>query len=347
MNYGTVVAGMMLMLISMSSQAFVQGEGEPDGQTHEYNIELDSLDIQNNRVGGMTPEFSWNLGGNYAVIFHCENGDILHDAIHYKTYTNMTPSGPNRYKLNDYLDVEAKVWIGGAVNEYIDVPFSDQSNKLFQTYCRHGSTRVNNVQSGSKGKIVFIVTKPIVNGINISQQALLELAGDLGGKGIPTTPITRVQIRSGIITVPDKCTFNRGQKISVEFGNLPNSASKLNGSAYSQSVPIHVQCEGGSFSQGELNIQLGVQTNTASGTADFNHSLLGTIGEGQKRNDLGIALKDQSGREVEPNKFYDMHGFYKNQGDWNLVAAPVANSNSGSVKEGEFEASATVVAQFQ
>lgn len=352
MNYGTVVAGMMLMLISMSSQAFVQGEAEPDGQTHEYNIELDSLDIQNNRVGGMTPEFSWNLGGDYAVIFHCEKGDLLQQAIHYTTRTNMAPSGPNRYKLNDYLDIEAKVWIGGYVNDYIPVPFTNESNKMPLTYCYKshrggGIARVNNIQSGSKGKIVFIVTKPIVNGINISQQALLELAGDLGGKEIPTTPITRVRIQSGIITVPDKCTFNRGQKISVEFGNLPNSASKLNGSAYSQSVPIHVECEGGSFSQGELNIQLGVQTNTASGTAEFNHSLLGTIGEGKKRSDLGISLKDQNGRSVEPNKFYDMHGFYKNQGDWNLVAAPVANSSTGSVKEGEFEASATVVAQFQ
>lgn len=58
-------------------------------------------------------------------------------------------------------------------------------------------------------------------------------------------------------------------------------------------------------------------------------------------------LKDESGGTVVPNQFYNVKGFYQNQGDWNLTAAPVAKPSVGSVKEGEFEASATVVAQFQ
>lgn len=52
-------------------------------------------------------------------------------------------------------------------------------------------------------------------------------------------------------------------------------------------------CEGGSFDQGALNINLGVQTTTASGTAGFNGNLLGTLSGGQKRDDLGIMLKDE------------------------------------------------------
>ena len=166
-------------------------------------------------------------------------------------------------------------------------------------------------------------------------------------QAIPSTPISRVIISSGLITVPDRCVFNKGQKIAVEFGTLPNAASKLDGNNYKQSVPIHVECEGGSFSQGALNIELGIQTTTASGTASFNHQLLGTLSNGQKRSDLGILLQDTNGRPVVPDQFYEMKGFYKNQGDWNLTAAPMANAGAGSVKEGEFEASATVVAKFQ
>lgn len=196
--------------------------------------------------------------------------------------------------------------------------------------------------------MVFIVTKPIINGINIASQSLLDVAGRMGTAGpTPTTSISRVVIKSGIITVPDKCTFNRGDKITVEFGNLPGSNEKLNGVNFSKSIPIHVQCEGGSFDQGALNINLAVQTSTASGTAGFNNQFLGTLSNGQKRDDLGIILKDEGGRTVVPNQFYNVKGFYQNQGDWNLTAAPIANPGAGSVKEGEFEASATVVAQFQ
>lgn len=96
--------------------------------------------------------------------------------------------------------------------------------------------------------MTFIVTKPIINGINITSQSLVEVAGRLGSAGpTPTTPISRVVIKSGLITVPDKCIFNRGDKISIEFGDLPGSAARLNGTNYSKSIPIHVVCEGASI----------------------------------------------------------------------------------------------------
>lgn len=341
-----------LSAVTLTANAFVQGEGEPDGKLNYYYINLNSLDISQNHPGGRTPEFNWNLGGNYTVDFHCAGGDIPKSPVYYTTLDNMERSSTaGRFKLNDYLDVEVSVYIAGNVNEYVKAPFSGYSNRFSNYSCsrnrNNGVIRADRIQSGSKGKVVFIVTKPIINGINISKQALLDVAGDLGGQGNPTTPISRIEITSGIITVPDKCTFNKGQKISVEFGSLPNSARKLDGNSYGQSVPIHVECEGGSFSQGALNIELGIQTTTASGTADFNNQLLGTLSNGEKRNDLGILLRDASGSTVVPNKFYEMKGFYRNQGDWNLTAAPMANAGAGSVKEGEFEASATVVAKFQ
>lgn len=332
--------------------AFVQGEGEPEGSLHQYNIELQNLDIANNHVGGRTPDFNWSLGGDYVVNFHCPDRNIPRDAIYYSTFSTMPLSSNNtRFKLNEYLDVEVSIFVAGNVNRYVRAPFTNFSNQYRNYSCstsrNNGTVRANSIESGSKGKVVFVVTKPIINGINITGQALLDLAGDLGGEGAPTTPISRVLISSGVITVPDKCTFNHGQRITVEFGNLPASANKLNGTSYSQNIPIHVQCEGGSFSSGAMNIQLGVQTSTASGTADFNNQLLGTLSNGQKRSDLGIQLKDDRGNSVVPNTFYQMNNFYQNQGDWGLVAAPVANPGAGSVKEGEFEASATVVAQFQ
>lgn len=337
----------------LAAHAFSQGEGEPEGGApHQYDIELSSLDVSKNHVGGRTEPFPWNLGSWYVVNFYCQQADISREPIYYTTTTTMPPSsqGANRFRLNEYLDVDVQVWVAGGYKKYVQAPFTNVSNRNNSNTCkkRKGYVRASNVESGSKGKVTFIVTKPIINGISITSQSLLEVAGRMGSGGpIPTTAISRVVIKSGLITVPDKCTFNRGDKISIEFGDLPGSAARLNGSNFSKSIPIHVSCEGGSFDQGALNINLGVQTTMASGTAGFNDHFLGTLSSGEKRDDLGIVLKDESGSIVVPNQFYNVKGFYQNQGDWNLTAAPVAKPGVGSIKVGEFEASATVVAQFQ
>ena len=238
--------GATLSSMTLTASAFTQGEGEPQGgMPHQYDIELKSLDMDKNHIGGRTSPFNWNLNGQYVVNFHCPVENISRGAIHYSTLSTMplSSNGPNRYRLNEYLDVEVSVWIAGRM--------------------------------GTAGPT-------------------------------PTTSISRVVIKSGIITVPDKCTFNRGDKITVEFGNLPGSNEKLNGVNFSKSIPIHVQCEGGSFDQGALNINLAVQTSTASGTAGFNNQFLGTLSNGQKRDDLGIILKDEGGRTVVPNQFYNV-----------------------------------------
>lgn len=158
--------------------------------------------------------------------FHCEQADISRQPIYYTTTTTMPPSnqGANRFRLNEYLDVEVQVWVAGRYNNYVQAPFTNFSNRYNDHSCkkRKGYERATNIESGSKGKVTFIVTKPIINGINITSQSLVEVAGRLGDAGpTPTTPISRVVIKSGLITVPDKCTFNRGDKISIEFGDLP------------------------------------------------------------------------------------------------------------------------------
>ena len=136
--------------------------------------------------------------------------------------------------------------------------------------------------------------------------------------------------------------MNQGTPIVVDFGTIPGSGSKLNGINFSKSVPIHVKCEGGSFSQGALNIKLGIQQ---ANPAFDDGKYLSTTGS-VDRSELGIALKDSAG-PVTPNVFYNIPGFANNEGDWNLIAAPIAKSATSVIPEGDFRASATVVAEFQ
>lgn len=60
----------------LAGQAFTLGEGEPQGGSpHQYDIELNSLDVSKNHEGGRTDPFTWNLGSWYVVDFHCEQAE--------------------------------------------------------------------------------------------------------------------------------------------------------------------------------------------------------------------------------------------------------------------------------
>lgn len=145
--------------------------------------------------------------------------------------------------------------------------------------------------------------------------------------------MAQVYIQSAILFVPDKCVVNEGQLINVEFGEI--SGSNLNGSSYPQHIPVQFQCAGGSFEDGSLNIKLAV----SGAAASFNDNAFKT-----NKSDLGIQLT-HNGELVIPNVFYPVPNI-GNGGSWNLLAVPLANGNKEN-DEGEFNASATIVASFQ
>ncbi|WP_336221749.1 fimbrial protein [Citrobacter amalonaticus] len=322
----------------------VDGEIEPVNGTYDYLINIANKDITNN-VAGATIADEFNLDGMFQGRAYCSQ-PMINQPVYYMSQATLTQSGtsPGYLKLNDYMDVKIEIYIGGALQQYVTVPFDNVSNKVNQNNCNPPSTVLDNqFTSGAKGKVTFMITKPIINGVNLQGSEIAKLYGRLGPGAMGQTPLSRITIASGIITVPDKCIVNRGTPIVVDFGNIPGTGSQLNGVNYSQNVPIHVKCEGGSFAQGELNIKLGIQQ---ANPAFVDGKYLSTQGT-TDRSELGIALRDTHGSPVVPNTFYTVPGFANNEGDWNLTAAPVAKSVTSMIPEGEFHASATVVAEFQ
>lgn len=81
--------------------------------------------------------------------------------------------------------------LAGGYKKYVQAPFTNVSNRNSNNSCkkRKGYTRATNVESGFKRKVTFIVTKPIINGINITSQSLVEVAGRMGSAG--PTPTRR------------------------------------------------------------------------------------------------------------------------------------------------------------
>ncbi|NIG98190.1 MAG: fimbrial protein [Serratia symbiotica] len=208
----------------------------------------------------------------------------------------------------------------------------NQSNEYFRYSCTPPYVQVNEYRSGSKGRVTFRVRKKIINGVQINDRQIIELYGRLGSSdaGFRPNPMAQVYIQSAILFVPNKCVVNEGKLINLECGEI--SGSNLNGSSYSQHMPVHFQCAGGSFEDGSLNIKLAI----SGAAAAFNDNVFKT-----NKSDLGIQLT-HNGALIIPNVFYLVPNI-GNGGSWNLLVVPLANGNK-EIDEGEFNASATIVA---
>ncbi|WP_049010444.1 fimbrial protein [Citrobacter koseri] len=340
----SLVGGLCSFLLSGTAFATVHGEVVPVNGTYPYLINIDNQNISSNQVGTTIP-FSFDLSGSYQVRAYCSSS-ITDQAIYFSSRATLLQPGstPGYLKLNDYMDVLIEIYIGGYEQKYHTVPFDNVSNMVTANSCTPPSSVLPLAfASGAKGRITFRITKPIINGVNLQGSEIAEIFGRLGSGIMGQTPLSKITISSGIFTVPDKCTVNQGVPIVVDFGTIPGTGNMLNGSNYSQNVPIHVKCEGGSFTTGDLNIKLGIQQADPVFEDGKYLSTTGTV----DRSELGIALKTSGGSAVSPNTFYNVPGFSNNQGDWNLIAAPIAKSSTSVIPEGDFRASATIVAEFQ
>ncbi len=352
-KYGVVIQAAigLISLLPWVCEAAFDGEIRSTQGTQIYNIDIGNMNITSN-VAGAEYSFPFSLSENYPGEAYCTH---LMDqkAILFSGEASVLQPGstPQFLKLNDYMDVKVEIFIGGWEQQNHAVPFNDVTNKADQNTCNpaspnnHGGWQAltQKFNSGGKGVVTFKLTKPIINGVNLQGTEVARLFGRLdGGVAGRGTPMAQVNLNSGILTVADKCIFNNGSPINVAFGTIPGTGSKLNGVDYSQPVPIHVKCQGGSFSTGNMSVKLSIRQPNPAG---FNSDYLSTTGANDRSN-LGIVLRDSGGNTVVPNQFYPAKGFTNNEGDWNLTAAPIAN-NSVDIPEGDFSASATVVAEFQ
>ncbi|MTD28825.1 fimbrial protein [Erwinia sorbitola] len=339
----------MVLSVFFSRFAWSYGEGEmiPIGGTNIFDLTFGTVDVINNTTGSQV-ERTWDLGREYQANFYCTTAMPAGvDSVYYTSITRMRPSSsnPDYLYFNDYLDVKIEVFIGGNKGKYVTVPFYDVSNLNNLRECIPPKTLVDKVESGSKGRITFLTTKPVINGIDLSSVTEIEIFGRKGlyGPAMLSEPLTRVILKSGIITVPDKCVVNEGTPITIEFGPVGSASDKLNGQNYKKPLAIDVVCSGGSFGAVPLNIKMALQT-AGAGITNFNPDFFGTTGKADRK-DLGIVIRNKNNQIVKPNTFYPIDVFNKNQGRWDLTAAPVANQGR-DIPEGEFSSSATVVAEF-
>ncbi|WP_270836152.1 fimbrial protein [Aeromonas sp. QDB30] len=333
-------------LMLLAGTALANGYVTPN-PTHDYYISLDKADIQN-RPGFTTNAFEWNLGGQYSGIVTCPDSSIPKSPVYYKaTMTDGLPqAGDGFVKLNDFLDMKVEIWIAGRKNKFVTAPFPNESNDNPNYSCTKGKeTRINNFESGSRGKVTFRVRKQIINGVQISDRQVVEMYGRLGSTttDFNNLPMSRITITSAILYVPEECVINGGQTIEVEFGDLPGSG--LDGNNFEKTVPLTFQCRGGVFEGDALKINLGISGKPTSFSQDYLRTTRDSYQGGNVISDLGIKFKQLDGSQLKLNTFYPV-SMQGNIGDWGFIAAPVTPAGA-DIPAGDFYATATIVAEFQ
>ncbi|EOZ9390975.1 fimbrial protein [Enterobacter cancerogenus] len=341
-----VVSFILLSGISFDSLAYIQGEMRAKGGTHNYIVDMGITELPSN-IPGATVTKNFKLGEQYMGIYYCTS-PIYQTRTKYKGGSNLQLSDTSGYYvLNEYFDVQIKYYVWGQGN--VTLPFENVPNLTSETQrCTPPSSLSPGAISGGSGQVIFRLKKPIVNGLMISSSGIADMFGRLdtnGETGFGNEPIAHLTIGNAIFTARDKCTINNGNPIYIEFDTIPNTSKQLNGVNYQKDMLVPIECTGGGF-DGNSSVQFAIQP--ASGVSAFNSDYLATSGTVDRSN-LAIAIKDRAGNIVTPNHFYTVPSVSNTngyKGTWSLLAAPVANQGS-TIPEGDFEASATIVARFQ
>ncbi|MEQ4625994.1 MULTISPECIES: fimbrial protein [Providencia] len=358
-----IVSVIPLILLPIKVMAEPHGSVLPVNGTYTFYADMNNQLMINEPNRETVFKFAVDGGSFYNM--YCNSAIVQGPVSSPNIYSGMTfdltstmpksTQNPGYLYLNEYFDVKVEIHIGGVLNQEVMVPNANIWNRGAEPInCNppQSSSAALGValRTGSRGTVTFRLKKPIINGIAINQTELVQVFARMGQVAAPTfypsTPSTRVILGTAIVTVADECKINNGNPINIDFGDIGNTSDQVNGSNFVKPFLVPIECRGGSFTQGDLNIKLSLQPGP-SGNADFNPDYFGTLKNGIKRTNLGIVIKDTSlGTIIKPNQAYSVPNFVGNKGVWNLTAAPIAQAGS-SIDEGEFTATGTILAEFQ
>lgn len=335
-----LLATALFSTLSVQVQAEEQGEIRmKHGATVQQNVTLhgENIGTGNNKPGNeFTVQFPDTSA--YTGVAYCRTADIKASSLSYRTEIQNLPGSdinPGFYKLNEYFDVKVAVNIGGRVNSEKIVPFSDVDNDDPDYDCLKNSGTADLVKmfaTGSRGRVIFKLRKSIDGYASAGSPGTVTLLGRMTNGGrYGTEPLFQININTSIDALPEKCTFNNGAPLDVDFGSIGTEG--LDGSKYVQQLNVDFRCEGGSFDSGDRPVHLSLRGKSADGET-FQTSLGG----------LGIRVTEK-GKVIKPNEKYPVNS-PGNRGRWLLETAPVARPGA-ALKEGEFTASATLMASFE
>jgi len=299
-----------LLIAAINMAHAYTGWCSPDtGSAYQYHYTFGNvtvLDVNKNVAGFLFPKaYQWDLGGNYAASCDCDpvaEAAAVNSYSQYYSSMIQLPSGHldgryQFYKLNDYLEFAADVWVHGARQEYVPLPWNNVDNYL-STYpetsgsCKGTTSGPRIFATGSKGRMKIYISKAFVGTIFIENTKIVDIYGSVTPSSYGGIPLSSVYI-NGTITAPQNCEINAGQMVTVDFGKIwagdfttkgqrPNSTTPKN-------VSVPLKCNNiAAFA----NLTLRIESEPSAETP-----------EAIKTNnpDVGVEILDDNGHLLLPN----------------------------------------------
>lgn len=305
-----------------------------------YSANFGTINVTNaanNSAGYTIPNaYTWNLGGDYYSICSCSGTFV---GVYFTTKTDLAMGhydGIQFYKVNDYLEVATDVYIGGNVQSYINTPLNNVSNNSSATRDCNNSINFN---TGSKGHLTLYITKPFIDNSSFSFTVFSLYSTTNPGDALGPYPISQVNL-SGSVVVPQNCTINAGQVITVDFGTMMSSSFKTAGEKPTgmtdKAFNVPIKCAN---VDGTANLALRVTATPASGNANAIAS---------NNADVGVVVTSEQGTVLTPNNTSSAVPFNvdsSGNASVTLKAYPISTTGK-QPKEGLFTALATLVIDF-
>lgn len=256
--------------------------------TYDFDYVMSS---SQNYVGYTTGWNSKSDTGSYVISGGCDPTQT----VYYSTVPgpslsySFTDGSIKWYDIagNDYLQIASQVFVynrtGGSA--YNNVPFTDISNNC------GGRCGTGPAATGSRVQINYRIKRKFVGQTVISMLPIFYLYGNQGGTGQGTGSPLVVGYLSGSVSVPQSCTLNTGQVISIDFGTVSSGAFTTAGVKPDGVNPatrnISIQCNG---IDAQTNLTMRVQAEQVSGNAIVSDNA-----------DVGYVITDSSSSPLKPN----------------------------------------------
>ena len=253
-------------------------------------------DTSKNASGTAVDNFyTWRLGTTYNGTCECPaeaDRTTPYPPEYYKTTSDLPKgdvvAGKQYYTINKYLGIAASVYVHN--NNYVDVPFSDVSNKANNgtTDCVSGS-----YTSGARGKLSLYIIHPFVGEQIIPQVRVVSIFGTKKPGLYGSQALAEVYV-SGRVVVPQGCELSTGSTLEIPFGefqahDFKDRKGQMPTGAASITKELQFKCT--NISDG-VKIYLNIE-----GTPNENDSNAISMGNP----DIGAIIKGEGGNVLIPN----------------------------------------------
>ena len=309
----------------------------PNGQAINYNYNITNTlnDPSKNVAGYVFPSIEKSTGGDFSLTCKCTGTGQF--STHQWTTSNLPVStvinGLTYYKISDYLSASVEIW-DTAMGSYYPTPWNDHYIPRSTMPC---NSTMNNFDTGNKVRVSFRIDKPFVGVSVLNSVNVLQLWYTVGSTFVEGAPVANI-IVNGTITVPQTCTINAGQIITVDFGDIWSGKFKTKGQkpegVNARTVTFPVTCNGGVESTANLTVRF-------QSTPDANYP----DAISSDNPDVGVIITDTNGRTIEPNTGLIPFSLENSQATVSFKAYPVSTTGKAPT-EGKFTSLAYIRVDF-